>query len=84
MKYRFSKIANNHNHSRLRDDMILCDSCSKIIVGEAVTLLAPPRERGAILRYISTSAVENIEIISPAITEIITSSGSKYRIEEMG
>ena len=76
--YKFTKVHNNHE--RLRDDLILCNTCSEIVVGKSVTLMAPPRDSGN-LRLIETSPVISLTQITPDTVEIHTASGSIYHIQ---
>lgn len=79
IKYLFKKISNNHE--RIRDESVECFTCSSIEIGRSVYLTALPRDSGAI-RCINTSPVKSIVIIGNA-KEILTESGSVYRIEEV-
>lgn len=80
LKYKFTKISNNHG--RLRDDEILCYSCSKIKIGLPVYLTAPPRDDGNI-RSINTNNIKSLIKVNDKITEVTTESGSVYRVEEL-
>lgn len=72
LKYKFTEVSNNH--TKLRDDEILCYSCSEIKVGLPVYLTVPPRDGGDI-RSINTSNVRIIKVFKN-ITEVTTESGS--------
>ena len=83
MKYKFTKIQNNHNE--LRDDVILCDTCSDIVIGQPMFLTAPSRDLqvdGA-FRYIHTSPVTAFDKLNESVVRITTRSGSTYDIETL-
>ena len=78
-KYKFVKIKSNHN--KIRDESIICDTCSPIELDKVVFLTAPARDFGD-FRYISTSPVKEIKKYDN-YTLIKTASGSIYKIEEI-
>jgi hypothetical protein len=79
--YEFKKIQNNHN--RLRDDVIIMDSCSPILKGQQVMLTGPPRDLATGGRMVCTSPVVDIDFPHANITRIITESGSIYEIKKL-
>ena len=81
MKFKFTKIRNNHNN--LRDDVIICDTCSKIIIGQSIILTAPGRGFAGATRVIETSPVKVINNLKEGITRVTTQSDSVYEIEEI-
>lgn len=80
MRYEFKKILNNHN--RLRDDIIIAHTCSKIEIGKCVVLTGRARDLPIGDRMVNTSPVVEMEKITGG-TRIKTQSGSIYEIREI-
>lgn len=80
-KYEFTKI--KADHDRLRDDVILCRTCSPLLVGEPAILMTDSKTPGMSLRMIRTSPVVKVLHPEPKLTEIHTESGSVYEIREL-
>ena len=81
MKFKFTKIQNHHN--ALRDDEILCDTCTDIVIGKTVVLTGPGRDYEGHVRFIETSVVTSFDKLSENLVRITTKSGSVYDIETL-
>lgn len=77
---RLEKISTNVN--ALRDDVVDCMARSELIKGSPATFTALPKTPGATLRFISTSPIMMVTKVDEHITEIVTQSGSRYRITD--
>ena len=81
MKFKFTKVQNNHN--QLRDDVILCDTCTEIVTGKTVVLTGPGRDFVGHIRVIETSVVTSFDKLNENLVRITTKSGSVYDIETL-
>lgn len=79
IRYIFTKVYSANQ--ALRDSKIECFTCSSIEIGRPVFLTAPPRDSEDI-RSINTSPVKSVIRVGNT-KEILTESGSVYRIEEV-
>ena len=82
MNVKLTTVSRDPNLSGgLRTTDVVGDAADLPVAGSRFSMTAPPLDPGAGIRYISTSPVQEVKAAGTDVYDVVTKSGSRYRVE---